>query len=336
MNDIEDRLRSGLKELAEPVDAHVDTDAAVAGGNRLRRARTARWTSGGVVVAVLVGVLAWNGLAGRQVVAVPDPLTTTTPAPRPPSVLLAFPVSDPPQAWTGAILSATRTGERLTIEVARVHPNGEEGVRHTYTATAGEFWSVPVEDDLVVALLPNPVVGVASLPGWEVSVNDALDIGMTAVGVQRSDPTAGAYGGLVWRGANFDVHDSEGSVVPSAVLDAGDRGLIVFRDEALAVWGYLDTYNDINAAMPLTTEPVGTVYDLAKNPEGEFTEIGFLPAGGRNPKLAVRAGATWGSGVLGDSGRVAYLVFGVNPAITPMVTSVAYTDANGKRMTYRP
>jgi hypothetical protein len=40
--------------------------------------------------------------------------------------------------------------------------------------------------------------------------------------------------------------------------------------------------------------------------------------------------------VIGDSGRVAYLVFAVHPAITPLVTSVTYTDAGGKQMTYRP
>jgi hypothetical protein len=53
----------------------------------------------------------------------------------------------------------------------------------------------------------------------------------------------------------------------------------VFRDEVLGVWGYLDAYNEDNSAKPLTTEPVDTVYELVKNPEGEVTEIGFLPAG---------------------------------------------------------
>ena len=314
MNDIEERLRSGLHQLAEPVDARVDT--------------------GGIALATLVGVLAWNGLSGRQVVAIPDPISSTAPAPGAPSVMLSFPQSDPPQTWTGVTLSVVRTGERFTIEVSRIHPNGEAGARHTYTAPAGQFWSVPVDDDLVVALLPNPVISVASLPGWDVSVNDAVDVGMTAVGVQRSDAAAGPYGGLVWRGADFEVHDSEGGVVPSAVLSAGDRGLLVFRDEELGVWGYLDAYNDDNSARPITTEPVSTVYEMAKNADGEVTEIGFLPVGGRNPKVTTRAGATWGSAVIGDSGRVAYIVFAVRPANTPLVTSVTYTDSTGARVTY--
>jgi hypothetical protein len=337
MNDIEERLRAGLHQLAEPVDAHVDTDSALSGGDRLRRGRMARWASGGVVLATLVGVLAWNGVSWRQVVAIPDPATTATTARRAPSAILSFPVSDPPQTWTGARVSVVRTGDRLTVELARVQANGDEGASHTYTTAAGEFWSVPVEDDLVVAVIPNPVVSVASLAGWDVSVNDGLDaLGITVVGVQRSNPAVGAYGGLVWRGANFGVHNSEGAVVPSAVLEAGDRSVIVFRDEGLGVWGYLDAYNDVHAALPMATEPMGTVYDLARNPDGEVTEIGFLPAGGRDPKLTVWKGATWGSAAVGDSGRVAYIVFAVNPGSTPLVTSVTYTDASGNRATYRP
>jgi len=337
MNDIEERLRAGLHELAEPVDAHVDADAALAGGERLRRGRLARWASGGVALAALVGVLAWNGLSWRQVVAIPDPITAPTSAPRAPALALLFQQTDPPQTWTGANVRVVRTGDRLTVEVARIHANGDEGASRTYTTAAGEFWSVPIDDDLVVALIPNPVISVGSLPGWEVSVNNGLEeLGMTAVGLQRSDPAAGAYGGLVWRGANFDVHDNEGAVVPSAVLRAGDRSVIVFRDESLGLWGYLDAYNEDHAALPMATEPTGTVYDLAKNPEGEFTEIGFLPVGGRNPKLTVRDGARWGSAVVGDSGRVAFIVFAVNPAGAPLVTSVTYTDASGKRLTYQP
>lgn len=337
MNDIEERLRAGLRELAEPMDSHVDTDAALAGGDRLRRGRITRWASVGVAVAALVGVLAWNGLPLRQVVAIPDPVATPTTAPRGPSAMLSFPVSDPPQTWTGARVSVVKTGDRFTVELARVHANGDEGASHTYTTAAGDFWSVPVDGDLVVAVIPNPVTSVASIAGWDVSVNDGLeDLGITVVGVQRSNPAAGAYGGLVWRGANFDVHNSVGTAVPSAVLRAGDRSVIVFRDERLGVWGYLDAYNEDHAALPIATEPVKTVYDLAKNPEGEVTEIGFLPDGGRDPKLTVRNGATWGSAAVGDSGRVAYIVFAVNPATTPLVTSVAYTDANGKRMTYQP
>ena len=337
MNDIEERLRAGLHELAETVDARVDADAALAGGERLRRGRLARWASGGVALVALVGVLAWNGLPWRQVVAIPDPISVPTSAPGAPTVALLFQQADPPQTWTGANVRVVRTGDRLTIEVARVHPNGDEGASHTFTTAAGEFWSVPIDDDLVVALIPNPVISVGSLPGWEVSVNDGLEgLGMTAVGLQRSDPTAGAYGGLVWRGANFSVHNSEGAVVPSAVLRTRDRSVIVFHDEGLGVWGYLDAYNEDHAALPMATEPTGTVYDLAKNPEGEVTEIGFLPAGGRDPKLTVRDGATSGSAVVGDSGRVAYIVFAVNPAATPLVTSVTYTDASGKRMTYQP
>jgi len=337
MNDIEERLRAGLHELAEPVDARVDADAALAGGARLRRGRLARWASGGVALAVLIGVLAWNGLPWRQVVAIPDPIAVPTSAPRAPSAMLSFPVSDPPQTWTGARVSVVRTGDRLTVELARVQANGDEGASHTYTTAAGEFWSVPVDDDLVVAVIPNPVVSVASLAGWDVSVNDGLDaLGITVVGVQRSNPAVGAYGGLVWRGANFDVRNSEGAVIPSAVLEAGDRSVIVFRDEGLGVWGYLDAYNDVHAALPMASEPTGAVYDLPKNPEGEVTEIGFLPARGRNPKLTVRDGAMWGSAAVGDSGRVAFIAFAVSPASTPLVTSVTYTDASGKRMTYQP
>jgi hypothetical protein len=337
VNDIEERLRAGLHELAEPVDARVDTEALVAGGNRLRRARTTRWVWGGVVLAALVVFLAWNGLSGRQVVAVPDPMTAPTSAPPAPTLGLSFPQTDPPQTWTGVNVRVVRTGDRLRVELARVHANGDEGVSHTYTTAAGEFWSVPVDDDLVVAVIPNPVSSVASLAGWDVSVNDGLEeLGITVVGVQRSNPAAGAYRGLVWRGVNFDVHNSAGVAVPSAVLRAGDRSVIVFLDEGLGVWGYLDAYNEDHAALPIATEPTKSVYDLAKNPDGEVTEIGFLPAGGRNPKLAVRDGATWGSAAVGDSGRVAYMVFAVNPASTPLVTSVTYTDATGKRLTYQP
>jgi hypothetical protein len=337
MNDIEERLRAGLHELAEPVDAHVDADAALAGGARLRRGRAARWASAGVALATVVAVVAWNGVARQPIAGVPAPEPTTRSTQATSSeVGLEFAQADPPREYTGVNVAVVRTGQRLAVEVARTRANGDEGVTHSFTTDAGRYWSVAVDGDLVIALIPGQVVAVAGLPGWEVVYNDALGLDLMAVAAQRTDPAFGDLRGLVWLAANSVVRDSGGAVVPSAGLRVGDRSVVVFRDERLQAWGYFDEYNDDRAALPLATEPVDTVREVNSNPEGEVTEIGFLPAGGRDPKLTVRKGATWGSAAVGDSGRVAYIVFAVNPGSTPLVTSVTYTDASGNRATYRP
>lgn len=334
MNDLESRLRDGLESIAASMEPDIDPLAALAAGDRLRRARTTGWVTAGVVLATLFGLFAWTALPGRPITGIPAPAApTTAAAPITAMCSLSFADRQSQPTYSSVDFSVERNGNTLTIDVVAVRADGGPASLNKYLeVTAGVFWSANIGPDLVVALVPDRAK-IAQLPNWHSQSLGLVGVGVTAVALQREPGVA--FEGLVWLGSDEVVQDSHHTVVPSALLQVGSTKRVVYHDERLGVWGVFYEEGD-GSAMPLATEPVRTL-QATFTLDGTLTgAIGFLPVGGRDPELTTRAGVEWTSAELGESGRVAFLAVGTADGAKPLVTSVTYTDQKGKRVTYRP
>jgi hypothetical protein len=335
MNDVELRLRAGLGSIADSMQPDIDRLAAVAAGNRLRRARTTGWVTAGVVLATLFGLFAWIALPSRQVTGIPAPAAPTT-AEAPITALgsLSFADRQPVPTYSSVDFSVERTGNRLTIDVVANRADGGPPSKNNFPdVTAGTFWSANIGPGLVVALVPDRAK-IAQLPNWDSQSLGLVGVGATAVALQREPGVQ--FDGLVWLGSDGIVQDSHHIVVPSALLKAGSTERVVYRDERVGVWGVFWSEAGNGVAMPLATEPVRSVYVSSAGDGSLASAIGFLPAGGRDPELMTRPGVESTSGELGESGHVAFLAVGAAAGAKSLVTSVTYTDQTGKRLTYHP
>lgn len=347
MDVIEEQVCEGLQRLADPVEAEVDLETVIAGGQRLRRGRRGGWAIAGVAAASVAVLLAWPAIIGGSVPAVPAPVATPTPPvessaqPVSDRVVLEFSQWDPSLGYDQVEIEVVRTGDNLAVGVTAGSEDAPEATG-SYTSNAGEFWSVPVADDLVVALIPDRTSSVTSVGGgWEPVDSGWLSgVELTAVAVQR-DSGNEDFGGLTWQSADGEVHSSKGNAA-SAVLSYAGGTVVVYRDEALQVWGYIDRANGDSEAKPLDTEPVATLAGLSATSEGDyfvdFVAVGFLPPGGTDPELVLtQDNITWTSEPLGNTGQLAILA--VADRIKqgqPLVESITYTDTEGKRVTYNP
>ncbi len=334
MNDLESRLRAGLGSIADSMEPDIDPLAAVAAGNRLRRAHTTGWAVAGVALATLFGLFAWTTLPGRTVTAIPAPAAPAT-AELPVTAMcsLSFADNQPQPTYRSVDFSVERNGSTLTIDVAANRADGGPASLSRYLeVTAGVFWSANIGPDLVVALIPDRAK-VAQLPNWHSQSLPLVGAGVTAVALQREPGLA--FEGLVWLGSDGIVRDNHHIVVPSALLRVGSTERVVYHDERVGVWGFFYEAGD-GAAMPLATEPVRSLQVNSAGDGSLASAIGFLPVGGRDPELTTRSGVEWTSGELGESGRVAFLAVGSAEKSKPLVTSVTYTDQAGKRLTYHP
>ncbi len=189
-----------------------------------------------------------------------------------------------------------RHNETLTI-TASAAKDGKAAVElGRFRGRAGVVWSLKVDKDLQLALLPGSAEEVISPAGGLVHREYLGGVGMTAVAVEHGPDTAQ---GLIWRGDDDQVRDSSGKLLPSATLTARGFPVTVFEDHSLNLWGYFDPGNDDRDTAPLDTEPVGTLKGLAATSNGGYLEeatfVGVLPTGGTDPHLDTQEGVVWDS-----------------------------------------
>ena len=214
MNDPESRLRAGLSSIADSMEPDIDPLAAVAAGDRLRRARTTGWLTAGLVLATLFGLFAWTALPGRPVTGIPDPAARTTSSPTSPtdptdwvvyeSKQYGFSIKHPP-GWE------VRAAERdwtLEADAGRGDQMGE-GAEERFRSPANEgfvaVWSAPAKDT------PETLEGVAA---WVKRY--CKKEGSSCSGLDRSVPLCNGtdcYPGLLVTVDNmFGAHDDHSFV----------------------------------------------------------------------------------------------------------------------------
>jgi hypothetical protein len=282
--------------------------------------------------------------------AAPAP-SRTVPATASSSTFLDFDVFDASDLTFDSVeVTTDLAGDVVTVRVVARPFNGDQVVRG-FETRAGVFGWAQVAPGLVVALVPEPVRTVFALDGGEshVDTGELPEWDAVAVGIQTPDRP---FAGLIWEGADGVLRNSAGDVVPSAELTyqveelpapgLTSRSVLVFRDEMLSVWGYIDRNGDSPVTGPLDTQPVGSIQEVSSTSDGDYsyalTAIGFLPVGGSDPDLGLAVpAARWTAAELGDSGRIAFVAVAdkIEPGLA-LVERVTYTDKSGSRVSYEP
>lgn len=307
-----------------------------------------RWLPAAAAVLAAVG-LVWGVLgpqiSGSGVPAVP----ASSPGLPPATAVLSFD-HDPEMAYVSVSVTLSSTDHGIEAEVM-----GDRGSRiealGAYGPTVGGFWSADVTPQLTVAVIPQLAANVMStggsdvvrtqyVNGWDLTLVAVQHATGTAAGTTTNSPGSA---GMVWQDYHGTVRNSSGHVVPSARLTVPGRALVVFRDEPLGVWGYIDITGSDHRTLPLQSEPRGTIYSVSArlDDDGYYldaTWLGMVPAGGTDPEPRLTTpNPDWTSARLGDTGPFVFMAFANRiKSAQKLVTSVTYNDSSGQRVTYQP
>jgi hypothetical protein len=362
MNELEERLRTDLRAAAAQVEDRIDTDDALLAGQRARSSRRIARTVGVGALAAAVALVGWGFLGAAPVLGGhPDPMGTVSATTGRPST------SSSPYVPTDPMAATFEIGGRLNGQVNTydsvgvfVKPDGDQvgvavvlstatkkagrSIVSNYTFTSGAFWQVALDKHLVLAIVPgrpswftaadNPVKGAVTDQQPLTGINaTAYLIGY----IEAGGPDT--VRGFLWHGTDGVVQDSLGNLVPSAEVVLADDTYWVYRDTALDLMGieprkegngYSFRLSDVKAG-DLVHGGIGSRPDKG---EWTWTQFGTLPPGAHDLKVVLaQPGAEWGSATLSDG-----WVFVVAHAVTTktkVITSLTYTDADGKVVTAR-
>ncbi len=277
-----------------PASAHLLADAILARTAHVKPRRQStgvRWLAAAAALLVVAGLL-WSSMRfGSQppVAGVPSPFASPSIINGEATASLAFDV-DVSLPYESARIQVQRRDGDLSITATATKDGKAPTNLGQFTSQAATTWSLRVDDDLQLSLIPGDAKEVTSLSAGLVHSEYLGKVGMTAVAVEHG--AASASQDLIWQGDDGQLHNSLGRSIPSAKLTAGSYDLTVFEDSSLMVWGYLDPHNDQRMTFPLDAEPVGKLSQLGGTSNGAYLEeaswVGVLPTGGREPQLEVQ------------------------------------------------
>jgi hypothetical protein len=276
---------------------------------------------------------------------VPLPEATSTPAARTHgTAILRFP-EDASLPFYEVTVDLSGSGDTIA---ARISAIGDPAVDvEPRRLGSGVFWSARVSPRLTVAVIPGEADQVIDASGASEAVHSQYvpDVGVTVAAVQSPQPGDTPVE-VLWRTPEGRMLSSQGQSVASAALSVSDevssRSVVIFRDEGLDVWGFIDETNDVRVVRRLDTEPVGTLFLSMGTADGEnltdLLGVGCLPAGGSAPEpVLADAGALWDAAPLHGDNRTCYLVFAHHHRQgEPLLKSLTYSDASGRKVTLHP
>ena len=349
MNDLEDRLRDSLRDLAEPVHARVDLDELIPDGDRLRRRRRNVWIAPGVAAAVIVGLVVAgpvSSLLSRG--SIFAPVVPAAPASSSGLTESAFFV-----AYGIGLVSPT---ERLRVDAQPAGTGWDVVI--TGSRSDGRVVSTQTEHlDAAPALIQlAPQVFVELLPArpaWWTFVQkgqgptraEAAAVGtlnLTAILLAYpSPPLPEAIAGFVWGEPDGTIRDSLGNTVPTADIVLASRTFTMYWDASLDLLNFASPEGQV-ATMGTKQAPdpypryLGQFSGSAAQDGTTIVFGDVLPEGATGLDMTLSsASAEWGQAQL--AGRTAYVATGVADLSNPAkpITSLAYTDASGTRVTVR-
>ncbi len=350
MSDLEELLRTDLRDAAEALPTDIDVDDLLHRGRRLRAARTRRHGLVAVAAAVVVGLAGWTGLALRTTSGVPDP--AATPSIASPGSIVTFRTeagSVPRSPYS--VITATQSDGVLTltgreqesdpgVRLASVSVNPKVATGTTISPRLS-LWLIPGQIDWVDAHTtgPSSVGPYLARHGFL----SASGVTVALVVAQQDQSSADWVDGVIWRATDGSLHSSAGTPVSTAVLSLSDASLTVYRDPGLKVVSFFDamdgrgftsTRDDLPARELVKTR-------LARESAGHGWEefaVGILPPGASDPRVTTTSrGAEVATGVLQPDGAVTFVVRNRSDAEPrgSLISKVTYTDADGSTRTYR-
>jgi hypothetical protein len=362
MNDLEDRLRADFQQATAGMEDTVDVEAALLAGQRARSSRRIARTAGAAAIVAVAGLVGWGALRAAPVLGGhPDPMGTISAVPNTPSTSSSPYVPTDPMSATfelggkinGEVPSyasvgvhVKAAGGQVEVEVAlqkTVNKNHESLVLQHYTMTADTFWSVALDKHLVLSIVPGR-------PTW-FTHRDSANKGAITYPEPLTGINATAYltgyvesggpdtvRGFLWRGADGAAQDSLGNVVPSADVVLKDDTYWIYRDAALDTIGvvpkegggaYSFNLSDLTAKNMVH----GGMGNRVNGGKWSWTQFGALPPGAHDIKVVLAdPGGEWSSATLSD-GWVAVAAHAIAKT-TDVITSISYTGADGRAVTF--
>ena len=351
MSDLEELLRTDLRDAAATVPDDVDVDDLLHRGRRLRTARTRRHGLAAVAAAVVVGLASWAGLALRTTSGFPDPAATPSIASPGSFVTFTTGAGSVPRA-PYSVITATESDGVLTltgrdresdtgVRLASVSLNPKV-VTGTAISPRLSLWLIPGQVDWVEAQTSGPSsVGSYSARHGFLSASGVTVVVAVAQQDQRS---ADWVEGVIWRATDGTLHSSAGAPVSTAVLALSDTSLTVYRDPGLKVVSFFDAMDGRGFASTRDDLPARELVKIRiarenAGPGGwEEFAVGILPPGAGDPRVTTTSeGAEVATGDLQPDGAVTFVVRNRSDAEPrgSLISKVTYTDADGSTRTYR-
>lgn len=343
MNALEEKLRSGLTELADEASVNVRADDLVGTLTLLDRQHRNRRLLAGVAAATLAGVVGWAALTPHTITVSP-----AVPAAAPSSIgqltsqYFRFQIQNPQTVNYIVGVDLRSDGSRLFVNTTSELEYGGDRQTGELSGPVGSYFSGKLPGNLFVVIIPDLVTDYASDLGDEGRHPTYLDgqlrtftnEGFSMV-VFRWEPSDGSAPHYFWLGSDGVVRDDSSTSMQTLALTVGDHQLRLFQRPGDSRWG---TFPSDVIDVWRTVDP-----DRAEVRVMGFTgdmSVGRLPAGATDVKVVPRGDASWTVGRQAD-GRAWYMVrsnaeYTGSSSTDSLVKSISYTDADGKRVTYTP
>jgi hypothetical protein len=348
MNDLEDRLRDSLRDLAEPVHARVDLDELVTDGDRLRRSRRNRWIVPGVVAVVLALIAvspAFSILTRGTILAPVVPAAPATSTGLTESAFFVVYGIGLPSPTERLRVDAKAVGTGWDVVITGSRSDGRVVSQQTEHLDAAPA-SIQLAPQVFVELLP-------ARPAWWTFVqkgkgptrSEAATVGtlnLTAILLAYPTPALPeGIAGFIWGEPDGTIRDSLGNTVPTADIVLATQTFKMYWDASLDVLNFASPEGQV---ITMGTKPEPDPYPRflgqfsgAASQEGGTVVFGdVLPEGASGLDVTLSSpGAEWGQTQLaGRTVYVASLPLEMTGPDNP-IASLAYTDASGQRVTVR-
>lgn len=335
MISIEDRFRDGLQTLAAGAPDGVAVGSVDASMRQHQRHRTTRLAIVAACAVSVTGLLSWFAATPRPVTVVPAPMAT--PGATSATVQFFGYRAGDPLVYHLVSVALERVDQQWVIQVTdQPQTLNAETITRTYRNPVGEYFTALIREGVALAVWPGPAKAVQPV-GREWGITQRREVreaGVTlavvsAEGLRAMPP-------LAWLDPNDEVRQAGSGVVTSARLVLDDRRIVVYRAGDERAWGaFGDEYG-----LPTFMRDPRQAEVRIMGPAGRLESIGMLPRGATRVTITPREPATWSVGEASD-GSVWYYLRAVRRSTSDSSTdryvkSISYTDANGKRVTYRP
>ncbi len=360
MDELETRMHTGLTQLAEPMVEVPELDQVVARGRELRRRRRIAGIAGGaaavLVVASGVGVVLGSGLlanGGRvSVVATPSPApslsrtsapgTSTKPALVAPGttdrvVITSGPLVDELMA-AQVQMNATLLDDGRYMVQAELQRGNRLDLTRAATNDGHSITWFQLTSKVVVGFVPHRLnwiqysdkeVGQPFFSSFSMDFRAFAQFDATVV-YRVAAGASGDYAGLrgyLWRGDDGRYYDGDGALLPSDTYN----GATLYLSERLGIFGMIRGGNFTSVEERSGHASVLSPADSSKDVKA--VAVALLPAGASKPEVHAGVnGAQIDIETLG--GRVLVVATATaSDNSVPLITSITFTDANGKKVT---
>lgn len=339
---LEDRLRSGLQELADDSTTTVKANQVLALLGRRDRQRHVRQLVAAGAAVVTAGLLGWAVLGPHPLTVHPAPLASPTVQSGSTVGVFGF-ESDLPGRSRIVTVQAEITGPTMTVQATDEPYAGPGTVRRTtYSATPGQFFTTDLTGGFAIAVIPDVVRSLSLSPVLGPQPRHWTDtrLGITLVSWSTAQWKAAlkVTPTLVWLGSDGLVHTTPERVLTSATLSIDDTSLTVYRGPGDGNWGVFTNVDAWLPPMAWGNPKDAEIRVLARN-VGRAS-AGMLPDGATAVTITPTEDARWTVAAMPDGSQWYFVLsnreVSSDSSTQRLVKSIAYTDRTGRRVTYTP